>query len=90
MQHIVGVNYTTNQSGVRNTTLHLEEDFDSYYSNAENGRGCSGKKVSTVYVGSYDCSGLKVGMDIDVLYDKAITTSKGTFQAIKRIDVLGK
>ncbi|WP_281418861.1 hypothetical protein [Vallitalea pronyensis] len=41
-------------------------------------------------IGNYDCSALKVGMDIDILYDKAITTAKGTFQTIKRIDVISK
>ena len=44
--------------------------------------------VERIYVGAYDCSKIKVGMLIDISYDKAITTSKGTYQPIKRIDII--
>ena len=43
-----------------------------------------------MYVGDFDCSSLKVGTFIDISYDKAITSSKGTFQKIKRIDVVSE
>ena len=87
--HLVGMNYTTNANGGKNTTLQVTDEFNMYYSNAEAGRGCMGVKVDSIYVGDIDCSGLKIGMDIDILYDKAITTAKGTtFQPIKRIDIL--
>ncbi len=86
---ILGMNFT-NTNGHRTTTIHVAEEFNAYYSNVEAGRGCVGMKVESVYVGDYDCSALKVGMDIDILYDKAITTAKGTFQPIKRIDVVSK
>ena len=86
--HLVGLNYTTNAAGGKNTTLQVTEEYNQYYSDVEAGRGCAGVKVDSIYVGDMDCSGLKIGMDIDILYDKAITTAKGTFQPIKRIDVL--
>ncbi|MEL7606059.1 MAG: hypothetical protein AAGU39_08395 [Sedimentibacter saalensis] len=87
---LLGKNYSTNTNGQQSTTLHVAEEFNSYYTNVETGRGCVGMKVDSIYVGDYDCSALKVGMDIEVLYDKAITTTKGTFQPIKRIDVINK
>lgn len=87
---ILGMNYSTNSNGQKTTTIHVAEDFNSYYTDANVGRGCEGMKVDSIYVGTYDCSGLKVGMNVDILYDKAVTTAKGTFQSIKRIDVLSK
>lgn len=86
--HLVGLNYTTNENGSKNTTLQVTDDYNSYYSNAEAGRGCMGVKVDSIYVGDIDCSGLKIGMDIDILYDKAIMTAKGTFQPVKRIEII--
>ncbi|NFO34609.1 hypothetical protein FDB37_13490 [Clostridium botulinum] len=85
---LVGLNYTTNADGGKNTTLQVTDEYNAYYSNVEAGRGCIGVKVDSIYVGDIDCSGLKIGMDIDILYDKAITTARGTFQPIKRIDIL--
>lgn len=87
---ILGIYYTTNTNGVRATTLYVSDDFNDYYKNAEAGRGCVGKKVDTVYVGSYDCSNLKVGMEIDIYYDKAVTSAKGTYQIVKKIDIINK
>ena len=88
MLHIIGMCYSTNSNGSKMTTIHVSEDFNSYYTNAEAGRSCVGKKVDSIYAGDYDCSALKVGMDIEILYDKAITTAKGTFQPIKRIEIV--
>ncbi|MBS5984462.1 MAG: hypothetical protein KIC67_17950 [Clostridium butyricum] len=87
---LVGMNFSTNASGAKNTTLYVNDDFNAYYSNTEAGRGCIGKKTDSIYVGDYDCSALKVGMDIEILYDKAITTKRGTFQPIKKIEVVSK
>lgn len=87
---IVGMNYTKNADGVTNTTLHLTDNFEPYYSNPEAGRNCEGQKVCSVYVGAYDCSALKVGMDVEIFYDRAITTSRGTFQTVKKIVPLNK
>lgn len=85
---LIGIHYSTNAEGKKVSTLHIAEDFNSYYDAKEAGRGCAGQKVDSVYVGNFDCSNLKVGMEIDICYDKAITTAKGTFQPIKRIDIL--
>lgn len=87
---VLGVNRTVNANGVTNTTLHVAEDFDSYYTNPEAGRSCEGKKVSSIYVGAYDCSKIKVGMEIDISYEKAITTAKGTYQRVKHISTISK
>ncbi len=86
--HLVGLNYTTDANGCKKTTLQVTDEYNAYYSNAEAGRGCIGVKVDSIYVGEIDCSGLRIGMDIDIFYDKAIMTAKGTFQPIKRIDIL--
>ena len=85
---VIGIHFTTSESGIKSTTLHLEEDFPTYYSNAEAGRNCSGKRATSVYIGDYDSSAIKVGSEIEIFYDKAITTKSGTFQPIKKIDVL--
>ena len=66
----------------------MVDDYNSYYENAEAGRGCIGKKVEAIYVGNIDCSALQVGQEIEVFYDKAITTAKGTFQPIKKINII--
>lgn len=87
---IVGINYTTNDTGKRSTTLHVEDDFPEYYSNSEAGRNCSGKRVTTIYVGDYDCTTLKVGNEVEIYYDKAISTKNGTFQPIKLIEIVNK
>lgn len=87
---ILGMNYTTNANGGKNTTLHVAEEFDVYYNSASDGRGCVGQKVDSVYVGNYDCTTLKVGLQIEVLYAQAISTKNGIFQPIKRIDILSK
>lgn len=85
---IVGIHYTTNAQGQRLTTLHVTDSFADYYKNREAGRACDGQRVESIYVGTLDCSGLKVGMNVDISYDKAVTTSHGTFSPIKRIDII--
>lgn len=87
---LTGIHYSIGNDGKRRTTLHVTEPFDSYFSSEDQSRGCIGERVEAIYVGDYDCSKLKVGMSIDISYDKAITTAKGTFQPVKRIDVLDK
>lgn len=87
---ILGIQTTTNTSGETNTTLHVMEPFDPYYMKPEAGRNCTGKKVETVYVGGYDCSNLKPGVEIEVYYDRAVSTSKGTFQSVKKIEIITK
>lgn len=87
---ILGLNQSRNTNGDWITTLQVADDFNSYYNNAEAGRKCVGQKVDSIYVGTYDVSALKVGMNIEILYDKAISTKNGVFQPIKRIDVISK
>ncbi len=85
---IIGIHYTVNDDGVQKSTLHVISEFDTFYSDSDGKRGCVGHKAESIYVGEYDVTNLKVGMQIDVLYDRAISTRNGTYQPIKRIDVL--
>ena len=85
---VEGISRATNAQGKVTTTLHLSDNFNSYYTNAEAGRSCDGKKVETIYAGTVDCSAVKVGMEIEVIYDKAVATAKGIYQPIKRIDII--
>lgn len=87
---LVGKHCTINARGERLVTLHCLDQFDSFYKNVEAGRECQGEKVETVYVGAYDTSNLKPGMEIEIIYDKAIKTAKGMFQPIRRIDIINK
>lgn len=85
---LVGKQYSVNAKGERISTLHVTDEFKDYYKNPEAGRGCEGQRVDTIYVGTFDVSHLKVGMSIEIFYDKAIITGKSTFQPIKRIEVI--
>lgn len=85
---IEGIEVRESTSGRVNTVLHGTSPFSEYQDNPEEGRSCIGRKAEAVYVGTYDCSAIKVGMEIEIYYDKAISTSKGTFQPIKRIEVI--
>ena len=85
---IVGIARTAAENGRVSTNLHVKSSFDDFHNNPEAGRTCEGEKVESIYVGNYDCSELNVGDEIEILYGKAITTAKGTFQPVKRIDVL--
>lgn len=87
---IVGLHYSTNANGEKNFTIHGTSQFEAFYKNVDGGRNCTGERVESVYVGTYDCSGLKPGMEIEILYDKVIKTAKSTFQPVKRIEVLNK
>lgn len=85
---IIGISSTEKENGRVFSTLYIEMDFEDYYDNPEAGRTCSGRKTDSVYVGDYDCSDLEPGMFIDILYGKAINTARGTYQPIRRIDVI--
>jgi len=88
MSEIIGISVTESSNGKESTTIHLASNFSDYQDNPEEGRSCIGKRAESVYVGGYDCSALKLGMNIEIYYDKAISTAKGTFQPIKRIEVI--
>lgn len=85
---IVGISSTEREDGRVFSTLYVEADFEAYFDNPEAGRTCSGRKVESISVGDYDCSDLEPGMFIDILYGKAINTARGTYQPIRRIDVI--
>lgn len=85
---IIGISSTEKEDGRVVSTLYVEQDFEDYFDNPDAGRTCSGRKTDSIYVGDYDCSGLEPGMFIDILYGKAINTAKGTYQPIRRIDVV--
>ena len=84
---LVGMNYTIGNDGNKKTTLHTVSEFDTFYSGADN-RGCTGHMVESIYVGEYDCTHLKVGMVIDICYEKAISTRNGSYQRVKKIDII--
>lgn len=87
---IIGMSFTT-KNGQRMYTINVATPFDAYYKNAEAGRCAVGEQVESIYVGALDCSALKVGMEIELIYDRMRTLANGkTFQPIKRIDVISK
>ena len=85
---IVGISRTNTEDGRINSTVHIAEDFPGYYNNPEKGRSCVGQKVDSIYVGDYDCTALKPGMEVEIYYDKAVTTKTGFFQPVKRIEIV--
>ena len=86
--HLIGKSWYRSKTGEINWTLHGTDDFPPYYSN-DSSHGCEGNTCISEFVGSYDCSNLPLGAEIEIYYGKAITTSKGTsFQPVKRIAVL--
>lgn len=86
---IVGISTTRKEDRVT-TTLYVTCPFDSYYNSPENGRSCQGEKVDSIYVGEYDCKNLKLGTEIEVYYDKAISSKNGVYQQIKLIQPISK
>lgn len=85
---VVGIAYALNKNNERVATLHVTDSFDEYDKNTDLGRSCLGQRVDTIYVGTYDVSNIKIGVTVDISYDRAITTKNGVFQPIKRIDVV--
>lgn len=87
---VVGISHTTNANGVKNFTIYGTDEFEPYYNNQAEGRCAKGVRACSVYVGAYDCSDIPIGAVVEIYYDKAITTAKGTFQQVKRIDIISK
>ena len=85
---ILGITSTVLEGGQKSYTLHTAESFPAYANDISKGRSAEGQRVEAVYIGNYDCSNLKIGMEIEIYFDKAITTNKGTFQTVKKIEVL--
>ena len=67
----------------------MEQDFEPFYKDEDGTKGFVGKRAESIYAGYYDCSQLKVGDEIEIYYDKAMTLKSGkTFQTIKKIEKL--
>lgn len=84
---VVGIQLSVNKKGETTTTLHMLGEFPDYY-NVSEGKAAIGKMALSEYMGTIDCSHIEVGALVDVVYDKAVTTSKGTFQPVRRVDVI--
>lgn len=85
---VIGIQMNTTKDGRISTILHLMGAFPAYSNNTAAGRNAVGNAVEVVYVGTVDCAHVKVGSIVDVIYDKAITTRKGTFQSVKRVELV--
>ena len=86
---VLGISYNTNTNGDKISTIFVATEFEPYYKNPEAGRNCQGVRTESIYVGDFDVSDIKVGMEIEISYDKAIQTKHGLYQPIKRIDIIG-
>ena len=85
---VVGMNYSVKANG-KVTTLYVEQDFEPFYKDEDGTKGFVGKRAESIYAGYYDCSQFKVGDEIEIYYDKAMTLKSGkTFQTIKKIEKL--
>ena len=51
--------------------------FPDYYNAPEKGRSCVGQRVGSIYVGDYDRTAIKPGMEVEIYYDKAVPTKEG-------------
>lgn len=86
---LIGKRYIEKENGEKSSTLYVTDAFPEYYAQNENGRFCEGIYSETVYVGSFDCSKIPVGSEIEILYDRAIQTKNGgIFQPILDIRVI--
>ena len=50
--------------------------FPDYYNDPEKGRSCVGQRVGSIYVGDYDRTAIKPGMEVEIYYDKAVPTKE--------------
>lgn len=87
---IIGIVKSVNKNGEAVFTLHCTDAFAPYENDAEKGKSAVGVKTQSVYAGTYDCSKIKLGSEIEIYYDRAITTTSGTFQTIKKIEVVSQ
>lgn len=86
---VLGKNYTTKDTGISTTTLHLAEEFPAYFSDSEAHRHCEGMMVEAVYVGQIDCSEIKIGDMVEILYGKAVPMKNGGFfQTVESVKVV--
>lgn len=90
MYKIVGISGSISEDGRRFTTIHGMCDFEDYYHNPETNRFCEGKQVEKINAGSFDCSNIRVGQNVEIYYSKAIQTKNGLYQPISSIIVADK
>ena len=50
--------------------------FPDYYNDPEKGSSCVGQRVGSIYVGDYDRTAIKPGMEVEIYYDKAVPTKE--------------
>ena len=50
--------------------------FPDYYNDPEKGRSCVGQRVGSIYVGEYDRTAIKPGLEVEIYYDKAVPTKE--------------
>lgn len=85
---IIGILSNT-KNGATTSTLHLAEDPSEFHN--RDGRKALGKVVSTVYVGEYDCSALRVGQEVEIFFSQAFKSNTGNvFQQVKLIQPISK
>jgi len=85
---IVGILSNT-KNGTTTSTLHLAEEPSEF--NNRDGRKALGKVVSTVYVGEYDCSSLRIGQEVEIFFSQAFKSNTGNvFQQVKLIQPITK
>lgn len=75
--------------GTTTTTLQVVEGFSDYYKDSASGRFCEGECTDTIYVGTYDCTKIPIGAEIEISYGKALQTKTGgIYQPVKEIKVI--
>lgn len=86
---VIGKNGTRKADGTVSTTLQVTAEFSDYYKDSEAGRFCEGYLCDSIYVGSYDCSKIPIGAEIEVLYGKAMQTKTGgIYQPVVAINLV--
>lgn len=86
---IIGKCWSTKTDGTTNTTLQVVESFSDYYKDSTVGRFCEGENCDSIYVGSYDCSKIPIGAEVEIMYGKAMQTKTGgIYQPVKEIKIL--
>lgn len=85
---IIGILSNT-KNGTTTSTLQIAEEPSDYHN--RDGRKAIGKVVSTVYVGDYDCSALRIGQEVDIFFSQAFKSNTGNvFQQVKLIQPITK
>jgi len=85
---VIGKCGSKKADGTTTTTLQITEQFGEYYKDSAAGRFCDGENCDSIYVGTYDCSKIPIGAEIEILYGKAMQTKTGgIYQPVQEIRV---